>query len=125
MRQREYSQQDYLRLRKFASRLAELMAARGLNQTALVAASGVTQTSLSRYLAARQEPRMGELIKLSRALDVRIEELVALEPTTVIAEPREQYTTMRHVVEFIDGAREDEVLKIIECCAKKMRRRKQ
>lgn len=56
------------------------MEKRGLNQVQLSAAADVTQSSLSRYLKGQQEPRLTELLKISKALGQSIESLAGVEP---------------------------------------------
>ena len=50
-----------------------------MNQVQLAVAADVTQSSLSRYLKAQQEPRLTELLKLSKALGQTIESLAGVE----------------------------------------------
>lgn len=74
MRERNDPQEENMRLRNFSSCLKILMRKYGLTQIELAAQAGISQTSLSRYLAGKQEPRFGEVVKLARALGTGIAE---------------------------------------------------
>lgn len=63
----------------FVSQVKKLMKEKNLNQKDLARLSGITETSVSRYLAELRKPRFDVLINFARALNVDVSEL--LEPT--------------------------------------------
>jgi transcriptional regulator with XRE-family HTH domain len=63
--------------RLFADNLARLMAEAGYSSNlSLMLASGVNNATIGRYLGAKQEVGITNLIRLSRALGAPVEELV-------------------------------------------------
>ena len=60
---------------KIPARLRSLMQQRGLSLTALAGRSGITVSSISRYLSGKQVPGADALTRLASALDVSLEEL--------------------------------------------------
>jgi transcriptional regulator with XRE-family HTH domain len=59
-----------------AMRLKHLRAARHLSQQALADKAGISREYLARLEAARQDPTLGTLEKLAKALRVRVEALI-------------------------------------------------
>lgn len=53
-----------------ADRLREVMRVRGMKQTALVAATGLPRSTVSRYMSGGYEPKAAAINKLAVALDV-------------------------------------------------------
>lgn len=47
-----------------------LMKKKGINQKQLSALSGITESSISRYLAGNKNPRMDIIVNVAKALDV-------------------------------------------------------
>jgi transcriptional regulator with XRE-family HTH domain len=60
---------------KIPARLRSLMQQRGLSLTALAGRSGITVSSISRYLSGKQVPGARALTRLAAALEVSLEEL--------------------------------------------------
>jgi len=60
---------------KIPARLRSLMQQRGLSLTALAGRSGITVSSISRYLSGKQVPGATALTRLASALGVSLEEL--------------------------------------------------
>jgi transcriptional regulator with XRE-family HTH domain len=60
----------------FAKRLKELRAKRGLTQAQLAKLSGVSHSYLSRIEIGMQEPTLGIIEKLAKALKVKPSELL-------------------------------------------------
>lgn len=54
---------------------------KGINQKQLAARSGITESSISRYLASGKNPRMDVIVNVAKALDV--------EPNYFIEEEKE------------------------------------
>jgi XRE family transcriptional regulator, aerobic/anaerobic benzoate catabolism transcriptional regulator len=59
-----------------AMRLKQLRTARHLSQQALADKAGISREYLARLEAARQDPTLGTLEKLAKALRVRVEALI-------------------------------------------------
>jgi transcriptional regulator with XRE-family HTH domain len=57
-------------------RLKQLRTARHLSQQALADKAGISREYLARLEAARQDPTLGTLEKLAKALRVRVEALI-------------------------------------------------
>lgn len=57
-------------------KVAELMSQRGINQKQLAALSGITESSISRYLHSDQRPRMDIVVNIAKALHVETEYLL-------------------------------------------------
>ena len=60
----------------FQSRLRALRAERGMNQTALAQAIGVTLKQIQRYELGHNEPTLSVLVSLADAFDVSLDYLV-------------------------------------------------
>ena len=60
---------------KISARLRSLMQQRGLSLTALARRSGITVSSISRYMSGKQVPGAEALTRLASALEVSLEEL--------------------------------------------------
>lgn len=60
---------------EFNDRLAALRRERGISQPELAEAAEVSADTYRRWEWGKQEPRLGELLKLSQALGVSVEEL--------------------------------------------------
>lgn len=54
-----------------------LMTQRGINQKQLAKLSGITESSISRYLRGDKRPRMDIVINIAKALNVEIEYLLS------------------------------------------------
>ncbi len=57
-------------------RLKELRAARGLTQEALAKKAGISRTYIARLELGQQDPTLGTLEKLAKALKLTVGELV-------------------------------------------------
>lgn len=57
-------------------KVTNLMAERGINQKQLSKLSGITESSISRYLHSTQRPRMDIVINIAKALHVETEYLL-------------------------------------------------
>lgn len=68
----------------FKERLQRLRRGRGYTQYTLADAIGVSVDSVRRWEYGRREPRMSELVHLSRVLGVSMEELAGVERQGVI-----------------------------------------
>lgn len=92
----------------FRKTLAEIMEAKGLTQSALAAASGITQPQLSNYLIGRASPGIENLVTIAIALDVSTDELLGMEPirppppNTYKEEFEEVEKHLRSVLSLID-----------------------
>jgi transcriptional regulator with XRE-family HTH domain len=61
----------------FATALKRLRTSRGLTQEALAHEAGLSLTSLARIETAVQEPKIGTVLNLARAMKISAAELVA------------------------------------------------
>ena len=61
---------------RLATRLRTLRLARGLSQAQVAAKAGLSREYLARLETARQDPTLGTLEKLAKALRVTVTELV-------------------------------------------------
>lgn len=68
----------------FSERLVEMRKGRGYTQYGLAEAVGVSVDSIRRWENGKQEPRLGELRMLARALGVSVGALVGEEDRIVI-----------------------------------------
>jgi len=57
-------------------RVASLMVKKGINQKDLARLSGITESSVSRYLKSDQRPRVDVLINFAKALEVKVDYLL-------------------------------------------------
>lgn len=57
-------------------KVTELMSQRGINQKQLASLSGISESSISRYLHSEQRPRMDIVVNIARALHVETEYLL-------------------------------------------------
>lgn len=71
----------------FAKNLEQLRRARGLSQSQLAEISGVPRSTLTYFESGEGNPTLNNLLKLSEALSVRLEELLSL--------PRPEVTLIR------------------------------
>lgn len=62
--------------RRFTVRLRALRAKRGMSQDALAKRAGISRGYLLRLEAGRQDPTLGILTKLAKALKVKVGELL-------------------------------------------------
>ena len=67
---------------KWKEKVIELMTTKNINQKDLSRLSGITETSISRYLNGNQRPRIDVLLNFARALEVNIEYLLEEERAT-------------------------------------------
>lgn len=56
--------------KNWKEKVKELMEKRGINQKELSKLSGITESSISRYLSGERAPRIDIIVNLSRALEV-------------------------------------------------------
>ena len=63
-------------IQKMALRLKRLRKERGLSQEALAAKAGISRVHLARLETARQDPTLGTIEKLAKALRVKVRELI-------------------------------------------------
>lgn len=63
-------------------KVSELMTTKNLTQKDLSRLSGITETSISRYLNGSQRPRIDVLLNFAKALDVNVEYLLEEERFT-------------------------------------------
>lgn len=61
---------------EFAKKLRYKMNARGVDQKELAESSGISETSISRYLAGTQSPKMFAIAQIAKALSASIFELL-------------------------------------------------
>lgn len=66
----------------FSANLTRFLNERGWTQRDLAAASGISQPSISRYLAAATEPKIGDVLKISDALGINVDYLLHPERYT-------------------------------------------
>lgn len=55
---------------KWNEKAKDLMKKKGINQKELASLSGITESSISRYLAGDKNPRMDIIVNVARALEV-------------------------------------------------------
>ncbi|MBR5386918.1 MAG: helix-turn-helix transcriptional regulator [Clostridiales bacterium] len=55
---------------KWNEKVKELMKKKGINQKELAFLSGITESSISRYLAGDKNPRMDIIVNVAKALEV-------------------------------------------------------
>lgn len=60
-------------------KVVNLMATKKINQKELARLSGITEASVSRYLANERKPRIDVIINFAKALDVTVEYLLDSE----------------------------------------------
>ena len=60
----------------------KLMKERGWNQKMLAEKSGITEASLSRYLAGERNPRMDIIVNLAKAFNIRTDYLLEDDSVT-------------------------------------------
>jgi transcriptional regulator with XRE-family HTH domain len=72
----------------FGARLAELRQRRGMSQTELGEAVGVTKRVIVYYESEDAQPPGAMLVDLARALDVTSDELLGLQPMRVTPSPK-------------------------------------
>jgi transcriptional regulator with XRE-family HTH domain len=63
-------------IKRTAMRLKQLRTEREMSQRELAAKAGISREYLTRLEAARQDPTLGTLEKLAKALRVRVEQLL-------------------------------------------------
>lgn len=63
-------------------KVSELMTTKKITQKDLSRLSGITETSISRYLNGSQRPRIDVLLNFAKALDVNVEYLLEEERST-------------------------------------------
>lgn len=61
---------------RWKEKVIELMTTKNMNQKDLSKLSGITETSISRYLNGTQRPRIDVLLNFARALEVNVEYLL-------------------------------------------------
>ena len=64
---------------KFTERTKSIMAEKGVSQKELAKVSGISESSISRYLSGDLEPRMDILSNISRALGTTVSYLLGEE----------------------------------------------
>lgn len=60
---------------KFAQKLRKLLYRRGMTQKDLSLVTGISEHTISKYRRAQGKPSVGNIIKISKALDCSIEDL--------------------------------------------------
>lgn len=70
----EMTDEDYDR--EFGIRLRRLMLRSEMNQPALSSKTGITQSTLSTYINGKASPTIRKAIKIAKALDCSVDELV-------------------------------------------------
>ena len=55
---------------KWNEKVKDLMIKKGINQKELALLSGITESSISRYLAGDKNPRMDIIVNVARALEI-------------------------------------------------------
>jgi len=65
----------------FSGILRELLASRGINQKWLADETGVTEATISRYVAGRHQPEINIVISIARVLNVSMDFLCGLTDT--------------------------------------------
>ena len=63
-------------MKNFASNLSEVMYIRGVSQNELARMTGLSQGTISRYLAGELSPKVYHVINIAKALGVFVEELL-------------------------------------------------
>jgi transcriptional regulator with XRE-family HTH domain len=63
-------------IERMAKRLKQLREERDLSQATLAEKAGISRTYLARLETARQDPTLGTLTKLARALRVKVADLL-------------------------------------------------
>lgn len=58
---------------RWNEKVKELMRSKGINQKELSSLSGISESSISRYLAGDKNPRMDIIVNVARALEVSTE----------------------------------------------------
>lgn len=66
-------------------KVTNLMSERGINQKQLSQLSGITESSISRYLHSSQRPRMDVVVNIAKALHVETEYLLDDDEKSVSA----------------------------------------
>lgn len=61
---------------KWKEKVIDLMTTKNINQKDLSRLSGITETSISRYLNGNQRPRIDVLLNFARALEVNVDYLL-------------------------------------------------
>jgi transcriptional regulator with XRE-family HTH domain len=112
----------------FGSRLAALRQGRGLTQTELGTAVGVSQRVIAYYETESQQPPGALLAALAQALTVSADELLGLKPVTTKRSPRTARLLKRlEKIEELPAADQRTVLKLLDAlhaARERTRRRK-
>lgn len=99
----------------FGARLATLRQARGLTQTELGDAVGVSQRVVAYYETESQQPPGALLVDLAQALKVSSDELLGLKPLTEKRSPRAARLLKRlQKIEDLPAADQRTVLKLLD-----------
>lgn len=61
--------------KKFSNRLTSFIELVGINQTDLSKKSGISETSISRYVNGEQTPSLYHAVKIARAIDIPLDTL--------------------------------------------------
>lgn len=72
----------FIDLMTIAERVSKLMHERDRSQTWLERQTGISQSAISRFLRGEQRLYVDQAVAISRALEVSLDELVGLEPST-------------------------------------------
>ena len=64
-------------MQEFAKKLQQKMKYVGVDQRTLSKISGVSETTISRYLAAKQMPKIRPVMQIAKALNASILELIS------------------------------------------------
>lgn len=91
------------------SKLDDALAAKGLSQTALAEALGVTRAAVSKWLRGESFPRPDKLLKMALAVDLPydelVQEVVANEPVVAFRKKGARKTTEAHLARAKDMGR--------------------
>ena len=91
-------------LERLAERLRRLRIRRGWKQRDLAAAAGVAASTVARYERGSDEPTLGTLIKLARALDTSVSYLIGENDTgPVVPQPENRDDKLFAAFEHLSG----------------------
>jgi transcriptional regulator with XRE-family HTH domain len=108
---------------QFGPRLAALRESRGMTQTELGDAAGVSQRMIAYYEMADAQPPGSLLVTLARALKVSADELLGLKPVTEKTSPKTARLLKRlRRIEELPAADQRAVLKLVDALLETRRR---
>ena len=74
---------------KFGDRIKELLAEKNMMQKELGKRIGVTEATISRWVANDREPKVGDIVKIAKALDCSADYLFGLQEKQRLEEQEE------------------------------------